>query len=135
VDVGSAFVAGAQPLEGVQPGEAAFDDPAGAAKVGAVAMPRRAIRGVIPRSRSLVPVVVVVVAAVGVDLARLAPWSSSSAADRGYRVDQGDELGDVVVVAAGQGHGQGDAAGLTDQMVRETGPPTVDRRRTDVVPL
>jgi hypothetical protein len=36
VDVGTAFVAGAEPLEGVQPGEAAFDDPAGAARPGAV---------------------------------------------------------------------------------------------------
>jgi hypothetical protein len=28
VDVGAVLVAGAQPFEGVQPGEAAFDDPA-----------------------------------------------------------------------------------------------------------
>jgi len=33
MDVGAVFVAGAEPFEGVQPGEAAFDDPAVAAQV------------------------------------------------------------------------------------------------------
>ena len=33
MDVGAVFVAGAEPFEGVQPGEAAFDDPAVATQV------------------------------------------------------------------------------------------------------
>jgi hypothetical protein len=36
VEVGAAFVAGAEPFEGVQPGEAAFDHPALLAQAGAV---------------------------------------------------------------------------------------------------
>jgi hypothetical protein len=36
VDVGAVLVSGAQPLEGVQPGEAALDDPALFAQAGAV---------------------------------------------------------------------------------------------------
>jgi hypothetical protein len=60
-----------------------------------------------PAFAQLAPVVVVVVAAVGVELPRLAPWSPAPAADRGHGVDQRDELGDVVAVAAGQGHRQG----------------------------
>ncbi len=37
VDVGSAFVAGPESFEGVEPGEAAFDDPAVFPEAGAVA--------------------------------------------------------------------------------------------------
>ena len=40
MDVGAAFVAGAQPLERVRPGEAAFDDPAGSAQAEPCATPR-----------------------------------------------------------------------------------------------
>ncbi len=36
MDVDAALVAGAEPFEGVQPGEAAFDHPALAAQAGAV---------------------------------------------------------------------------------------------------
>lgn len=36
MDVGAAFVAGAEPFEGTEPREAAFDDPASLAEAGAV---------------------------------------------------------------------------------------------------
>jgi hypothetical protein len=51
VDAAAPLVAGAQPLEGVQPGEAALDDPAVPAQAEPCATPRRAIRGVMPRAR------------------------------------------------------------------------------------
>jgi hypothetical protein len=70
VDVGVLLIAGAQPLEGVQPGEAAFDDPALSAQAGAVG---NAAAGD-PRSDAagaeLVSVLVVVIAAVGEQLPR-----------------------------------------------------------------
>jgi len=52
VDVAAPLVAGAQPLEGVQPGEAALDDPALLPSPEPWAMPRRAIRGGMPCARS-----------------------------------------------------------------------------------
>ena len=94
MDVCSAFVAGAESLEGVQPGEAALDHPALLAQSGAVG---DATTGD-PRSDAALPelsaVAVVVLAAVGGQLA--------AAPDRRHGVDQRDELGDVVAVAAGQ---------------------------------
>ena len=68
VDVGAAFVAGAQPCEAVQPGEAAFNDPAHLAQPGAVglAAPGDA-RGDAALAKPL-PVAVVVVAAIGEQL-------------------------------------------------------------------
>jgi hypothetical protein len=127
VDVAAPLVAGAQPLEGVQPGEAALDDPAVAAQPGAV---RDAAAGD-PRSDAagaqLAAVDVVVVAAVGEQL----PWApagpAASASDRRHRVDQRDELGDVVPVAAGEADGQRDAAGVADQVVLGARAPAVDR--------
>ncbi len=80
-----------------------------------------------PAVSQLAPVHVVVVAAVGEQLARLAPWSSAPAPDRGNRIEQREKLGDVVAVPSGEGDGQGDAAGVADQVVLGTGTPAVDR--------
>jgi hypothetical protein len=60
---------------------------------------------------------VVVVAAVGVDLRGLAAGAGRVRADRWDRLQQWDELGDVVAVAGGQQHRQRDTAGVGDQMV------------------
>ncbi len=85
VDVGAPLVAGAQPCEGVQPGEAAFDDPADLAQPGAVGHPApRDPRGDAALAQQ--PAVLVeVVATVGEQLPRLAsrpPWSPADGRDR-----------------------------------------------------
>ena len=134
MEVGAAFVAGAQPFEGVQPSEGSLHDPAMAAEAGAVGDaaagdPRRD-----PAPAQLASVDVVVVAAVGEQL----PWTTSRPpappADRRHSIDQRDQLRDVVAVAAGQRHGQREAAGVADQVVLGTGPPAVDRRGADGIP-
>jgi hypothetical protein len=79
-------------------------------------------------------VLVMVVAAVGVHLVRPAQWPAASAPQRWNAVDERDELGDVVTVAAGQDDLQGYAAGVGDQVVLGTGPAPVDRARPDLVP-
>ena len=53
MEIGADLVAGAEAFELVEPGEAAFDDPALGAQSGPGATPRRAMRAVMPRSRSL----------------------------------------------------------------------------------
>jgi hypothetical protein len=70
---------------------------------------------------------VVVVAAVGEQLPRAAAGTAAPAADRRHGVDQRDELGDVVAVAAGEADRQRDAAGVADQVVLGAGPAAVDR--------
>ena len=127
MDVGSAFVARAQPFEGVQPGEAALDHPAVSAQAGAVGDAAAGDpRGDAPGAQ-LAPVLVVVVAAVGEQLARRASGPATQAADRRNGIQQRDQLGDVVAVAAGQRDGQRDAAGVAEQMVLGAGTCAVDR--------
>ena len=127
MDVGAAFVARAQPFEGVQPGEAALDHPALLAQAGAgcdaaAGDPRSDAAGA-----QLAAVDVVVVAAVGEQLARSSSWPATPPADRRDGVEQRDQLGDVVAVAAGQGDGERDAAGVADQVVLGARTPAVDR--------
>jgi hypothetical protein len=102
VDVGSAFVARAQPFEGVQPGEAAFDDPAMPAETGAVGGAAAGDAWGDAAGAQQPPVLVVVVATVGEQLPRLASRPAASAADRRDGIQERDELGDVVAVAGGQ---------------------------------
>ena len=134
MDVGSAFVAGAESLEGVQPGEAAFHDPADAAEPGAMGLAAAGDAGCDAAGAQQAPVLVVVVAAVGVDLSWLAARPPASAADRRDGVQQRDELRDVVAVPAGEGDGDGDAAGVADQVVLAARTAAVDRGWADVVP-
>ena len=134
MEVGSAFVARAQPFEGVQPGEAALDHPAVSAQAGAVGDPAAGDpRGDAPGAQPSA-VDVVVVAAVGEQLPRLASRPATQAADRRNGIQQRDQLGDVVAVAASESDRQRDAAGVAEQMMLGTGPGAVDRRRADVVP-
>ncbi len=75
-----------------------------------------------------------VVAAVGVEMIWSAGWPADEAADGWYRLDERDELGDVVSVSAGQLDGQGNACAVGDQVVFAAQPAPVDRRGTCVVP-
>ena len=88
MDVGSAFVAGPEALEGVQPGTAAFDDPAVSAQAGAVGHAAARDPGCDAPGAQLTAVLVVVVAAVGEQLTRLAAWPAAQATDRWHGLDQ-----------------------------------------------
>jgi hypothetical protein len=114
-------------LEAVQPGEAAFDDPAVAAEAGAVGHAAAGDAWGAAAGAQQAPVLVVVVAAVGEQLPRPSAGPAAPAPDRWHGLDQRDELGDVVAVAAGEGDGQGYAAGVADQVVLGTGSASVDR--------
>ena len=134
MDVAAAFVACAQSLEGVQPGEAALDDPALTAQAGAVGDAAAGDPRSDPALSELSAVDVVVVAAVGEQLPRSAAGAAAPSPDRRDAVGQRDELGDVVAVAAGQADRERDAAGIADQVVLGARTAAVDRGRADVVP-
>jgi hypothetical protein len=117
--VGVAFVAGSEPAEVVEVGKGALDDPALAAQAGAVrdvAAGDHGLDGPGPEQASML---VEVIAAVGQDEIGLGSGPADLAGDRpgAELVQQRDQLGDVVAVAAGQGHGQRDAGGVDDQVV------------------
>jgi hypothetical protein len=97
-------------------------------------VPCRAMAGVMPFGPQLMAVGVVVVAAVGVELLRWLSGSSADASDRWDLVDQGQQLGDVVAVAAGQAGGEGDAARVGDDVVFRARAAAVDRARAGFGP-
>src|SRR5919107_1273782 len=100
MDVGSTLRAQPEFLEGVQPGDGAFDVPAVAAQPGSVAGAAAGdVRGDAPLAEQAA-VLVVVVAAVGVDTPGPVGGPAAGAADARDGVEQGQQLGDVVAVAA-----------------------------------
>ena len=130
MNVGPALIADAQPLERVQPGEAALDHPALLAQPGAVGHAAARDPRSDPAGAQLAAVDVVVIAAVGEQLPRTA---ARSPADRRDGIDQREQLGDVVAVAAGQADRERDAAGVADQVVLGARPSALDRGRADLV--
>jgi hypothetical protein len=102
VDVGAALPADAQAAELVQEVDGGFDDPALFAQPGAVLGGAPSDDGLDAALPQLAAVLVVVVAAVGDQALGALARPSDTAADRFDGVDERQELGDVVAVAAGQ---------------------------------
>lgn len=98
VEVGVALPADAEPSELVQPGEAALHDPALATEPRAVLFAAPGDQGLNTPSAKLAAVLVVVIAPIGEQ-----PVGASPLGERREAIDQGQELGDVVAVPAGQG--------------------------------
>lgn len=97
-----AFIAGPQAAEVVQPGEAALDHPALLSEARAVLVAAPGDNGFDPARAKLAAVLVKVIAAVGEQPSRTPAWPAAPAGDGLEAVDQGQKLGDVVAIAAGQ---------------------------------
>ncbi len=100
MDVGAAVVADEQPLEVVEPGEGALDDPAVAAQPGAVLGLAACDFGPDPSLAQLPAVLVVVVAAVSRNPVGPSAGAADPTVHRRDRIDERDQLGDVVAVAS-----------------------------------
>ena len=87
----------------VEPGESAFDDPAFLAQSRAVRDAAASDLGGDATLAQQAAVIVLVVAAVGIQDAGLAPRPADHSADRGWGVDQARQLGHVMPVPAGPG--------------------------------
>jgi hypothetical protein len=119
VDLGVAFVAGPEAAEVVQVREATLDDPALAAEAGSVLGAAAGDHGLDAARPQQSAVLVVVIAAVGEQAVGLAAGPAGLARDRAgvQRVQERQQLRDVVAVAARERDGQRDAAGVDEQVV------------------
>ena len=109
VDVGAAVVSDEQPFELVRPGEGALDHPAVAADTGAVVGLARGDLGGDPALLQLTPLRLVVVSTVGGDPVWSPAWSPNATTNRRNAIDQRDQLGDVVAIAARERPGERDS--------------------------
>lgn len=119
MDLGVAFVAGAQAAEVVQVCEAALDNPALASQARAVFAAATGDGGFDAARPQQPAVLVVVIAAVGKHHVGLATRTTDLAGDWPgvQRVEQRQQLRDIVAVAAGQRDRQRDAAGVDEQVM------------------
>ncbi len=115
--VGAALIADEQALEPVQPGEGALDHPAPAAKAGAVLGAAAGDHRGDSASAQLTAVAVVVVAAVADDLLGPSPGSPNEPAHRRHSLEEREQLGDVVAVAARQGAGERDPGRIDEEVM------------------
>jgi hypothetical protein len=129
VDLGSAVVADEQPLEVMQPGEGALDDPAGAAEPGAVTGLATGDLGGDPEPAQQAPVLVVVVAAVGGDALRATTRPADQAPHGRYALEKREQLGDVVAVAARERPRERDPGGVYQEVVLGAGSGSINRAR------
>ena len=110
----------------VEPGEGALDDPALCSEARAVFGLAASDDRFYPSLPDEAAVFVVVVAPVGQQRVRPAPWTADPAADGRHPIEQLLELGDVVAVGAGERPGQRDAAAVYEEVVLAAGPAAID---------
>ncbi len=134
MEIGASFVAGAEPFELVQPGEGTLDHPAHLAQSGAVGDAASGDQRFDAALAEQAAVLVEVVAPVRVQAPGLATRASPLAADRRDGVEQGQELGDVVPVPAGERDGERGSVTVDDQVVLRARTGAVDGRGADVIP-
>jgi hypothetical protein len=112
VDLGAPVVTDEQPFELVEPGEGALDDPAVTAEAGAVSGLAAGDLGCDPADSDEAAVLVVVVAAIGGHRVGPPAGASDLAAHGRDAIDERDQLGDVVAVAAGERPRERDSGGV-----------------------
>lgn len=104
-----ALVADPQTAQVVKPGEGALDDPALFAQAGAVSGAAPGYHGLHAPFSKFPAVLVMVIATVGEHPLGPSSWTPWLAGDRADAVDEGQELGHIVAIAAGQADREGDA--------------------------
>ena len=129
MDLCASVVADEQPLELVQPGEGAFDDPAVAAEAGAVlGLAACDLRGD-AAATELAAVFVVVVTAVSAHPVGPPTRPADLAAHRRHTIDKRDQLGDVMTVAAGHRPGKRDPRRVYEKMMLGARSGSINRAR------
>jgi hypothetical protein len=135
MEVGTSLVAGAESFELVESGEGALDHPADLARSGAVGDAASGDHGLDAALPQKAAVLVEVVAPVRAQSPRLAAGASPQTPDGWNRVQQGQELGDIVPIATGERDGERGSVTVDDQVVLGAGAGPVDGQGADVIPL
>src|SRR5258705_2131548 len=117
VNTGSTFVAQVEATEPMQPGQRAFDDPPRTTEPTAMGLAALAELAVDPAALQRVAMRLRVVAPIALNQVRLADRTTGTSAQRRDRVDQRQQLSDVVAVGGGQQRRQRNAAGLGENVV------------------
>ena len=130
VDVVASFPADAQAAKAVQPGDRSLHDIAEDAQAGAVGLASFGDDRADAALPQQPPVLVVVVAAVGEQHVRPSAGPADHSGNSRDLVQQRQQLGDVVAVAAGQGHRERDALTVGEDVVLAARPCAVDRAGT-----
>ena len=126
MDVVAAVGADQESAAVVEPGEGALDDPAVTSEAGAVfglAAGDDRFHASLPDEAA---VLVVVIAAVGEQRPGPSSWSTDATADGRDAVEQLDQLGDVVAVAARERPGKRDTATVYEEMMLAAPPAAID---------
>jgi hypothetical protein len=129
VDLVASVVADEQSFELVQPGEGAFDDPAVAAKAGAVRAASASDLGDDPAAAQFAAVLVVVVATIGGDTRGSLARPAGFAGDGRDTVKQRDQLRHVMAVAARDCPGERNPARVYEQVMLGTVSGSINRAR------
>ena len=129
MDLCAPVVADEQSFEVVKPGEGAFDDPAGATEPGAVLGLAAGDLGGDPEAAQQTSVLVVVVAAVGGDPFRPTARPADQPSHGRYALEEGEQLGDVIAVAACERPGKRDSGGVYQEVVLGAGSGSINRAR------
>ena len=114
----------------VEPGEGALDDPALAAQPRAVLGLAASDHGLYAALPEKAAVLVVVVAAVGDQRPGAVSRATDAATDSRHAVEQFQQLGDIVAVAAGERPGERHSAAVYEQVVLAPTAPAIDRTGT-----
>ena len=130
MDVVAAFPSDAEPFHAVVPGDRSLDHPPVDAESGAVGLATAGDAWADALGSYRFAVLVVVVGAVGEQFVGASAWSAPTAAHRRDLLDQGQQLGDIVAVAAGQRRAQRDTRALGQDVVLRARSGAVDRARS-----
>ena len=114
----------------MQPGEGALDDPAVTTEPGAVLCLPACDQRLDAALADEAAVLVVVVAAVSDDAVGPSPRPAGATANRRHAVEQFEQLGDVVAVAARDREGERDAAAVYEEVLLAAATAPVDRAGT-----
>ena len=135
MDVGASFPADPQAAEAVRPGDRVLDAPAESVQAGAVRLSPFGDHRTDPPLPQERAVLVVVVAAVREELVGAPSRPADGSRHRRNLVQQGQELGDVVAVSAGQRHRERDPLAVGDDVVLAARACAVDRAGSALGPL
>lgn len=127
MNTGPTFVAHVEAAKTMEPGQRAFNDPARATEPTAMGRAALGELGLDPAAMQRIAMRLRIVSTVSLNQPRLAHGPTRTAAERRHRVDQRQQLGDVVPVGGGQHRRQRYPARVSENVVLRL-PSSVERR-------